>query len=136
MDLQVFHQKWKILPLKHFFQSVFFVLKRLQYLLTSFSIFHALIIAIEELSIEQLYSYDSKNEVEKKIDNENVEDILEWVDDTVEHSLQFRNSFDGLQWPEHAQNTQGFNNTKIFSCGTSTKMKIHLNLMQWEILLI
>ena len=95
-------------------------------LLTSISIFHALVIAVKKLSIEQLDSDDSKNEMKKKIDNEDVEDILEGVDDTVKHCLQFGDSLDGLQWPEHSQYSQWFNHTKIFSCCASTEMKIHL----------
>ena len=67
---------------------------------------------------------NSKNEVKKKVYYEDVKDILEWIDDTVKHSLKFWNSLDGLQWSEHSQNSQRFDYTQILSCWTSTAMKI------------
>ena len=53
--------------------------------------------AVEELSIEQLNSNHSKYELKENVDNEDVEDILEWDDDTVEDSFQLRNPVDCLE---------------------------------------
>ena len=47
------------------------------YLLTSFAILHALVIAIKELSIEELDGNYGEDEMKEKVDNEDVEDILE-----------------------------------------------------------
>ena len=47
------------------------------YLLTSFAILHALVIAIKKLSIEELDGDYSEDEMKEKVDNEDVEDILE-----------------------------------------------------------
>ena len=69
-------------------------------LLASVRIFHAFIVAEKEFSIKQLHSYHSKDEMEKDVDDEDVEDILERVNNTVEHSLQFWNTLDRLQRPE------------------------------------
>ena len=46
-------------------------------LLASITILHTFIIAKEEFSIEQLNGDDSKNKMKEKVDNEDVEDILE-----------------------------------------------------------
>ena len=47
----------------------------------------ALICAVEELSIEQLNANHSKNELKEDVDNQNIENILQRNDDTVEDSL-------------------------------------------------
>ena len=91
--------------------------------LTSVTILHTLIIAVEELSIEQLDSNDCEDEVEEKINDEDVEHVLQWVDDTVKDSLQLRNSLDGLQWSQNSQHSQRFNNSKILCSWTPTKIK-------------
>ena len=52
----------------------------------------ACIVAVEELAIEQLDPDHSKDELEKGVDNEDVEDILEGNDVAVEYSLQLGNS--------------------------------------------
>ena len=76
------------------------------FLLASFCILHAVVVTIEKLSIKQLHSYDSKDEVKEEIDNQDVEHIFQGVDHTVEYGLQFRDSFDGLQGPQNSQNSQ------------------------------
>lgn len=45
------------------------------------------IVTVEEASFEQLNGYDSKYELEKHVDDHDVEDVLQRVDDTVEHGL-------------------------------------------------
>ena len=51
--------------------------------LASVSIFHALVVAEEELAVEELDAYHSEDEVEEDVDDEDVEDVLQRVDDTV-----------------------------------------------------
>ena len=46
-------------------------------LLASFGIFHAIIITVEKLSIKQLHSYHSEDEMKEKVNYENVENILQ-----------------------------------------------------------
>ena len=58
----------------------------------------ALICAVEELSIEELDANHSKDELEKDVDNKNIENILQRNDDTVEDSLELWNSIDCLEW--------------------------------------
>ena len=43
--------------------------------------------AVEKASLEQLDSNDGEDEVEQHVDDHDVDDILEWVDNAVEHSL-------------------------------------------------
>ena len=62
-------------------------------LLASITILHTFIIAKEEFSIEQLNGDDSKNKMKEKVDDEDVEDILEWINNTVKYSLELWNSF-------------------------------------------
>ena len=56
----------------------------------------ALVGAVEELSIEQLDADHSEDELEEKVDDENVEHVLQGDDDAIEDCLQLRNSVDGL----------------------------------------
>lgn len=70
-----------------------------------------------------MYCNDSKDKMEEKIDDENVEHVFERVDHTVEHSLEFWNPLDGLQGPQHTQYPEGFYHTEIFSGRTSTGKK-------------
>ena len=39
--------------------------------------------------------------LEQDIDDKDVEDVFERIYYTVEHSLQFGNAFDCLEWPEY-----------------------------------
>ena len=72
---------------------------RRRMLLAGVGIFHAFVVAEEELSIKQLHSYHSKDEVEEDVDDEDVEDVLEGVDDTVEDGLQLGHPLDRLEGP-------------------------------------
>ena len=56
----------------------------------------AFIVAVEELPIEQLNSNNSKDELEKGVDNEDVEDILEGNNDAVKYSLKLGNSTNNI----------------------------------------
>ena len=51
--------------------------------LASVGIFHALVVAEEELAVEELHAYHSEDEVEEDVDDEDVEHVLQRVDDTV-----------------------------------------------------
>jgi len=57
----------------------------------------ACIRAVEELSIEELYTNHSKDELKEDVDDENVEHILQGDNHTVENSLQLGYSIDCLQ---------------------------------------
>ena len=83
-------------------------------LLASVRIFHAFIVAEKEFSIKQLHSYHSKDEMEKDVDDEDVEDILEAVDDTVKDGLQLGHPLDRLEWSKNTKNPQGLHHSKVF----------------------
>lgn len=68
---------------------------------------NTLISTVEELSIEQLYSNYSKYKLEQDVHNQDVEDVLERVDYTVEHSLELGHPLNCLERPQHSQHTQG-----------------------------
>ncbi len=53
--------------------------------------------------------------LEQHVDDEYVEHIFEWVDDAVEDGLQLRHSFDGLEGPQHAENSKRFDRAQILS---------------------
>ena len=76
---------------------------------------------VEELSIEELNSYHSKDEVEEQVDDQDVEDVFQWVDDAVKDGFQLGNPFDGLKRPQDAKHTKGLHRTQIFTAGASTK---------------
>lgn len=46
------------------------------------------VVAVEEATFEQLYGDDCENELEKEVDDHDVENVLERVDDAVEDSLR------------------------------------------------
>ena len=71
-------------------------------LLALFGIVFTGISAIEELSIEQLNSDHSKDELKEDVDDEDVEHVLERDDHTVENSLQLGYPVDCLQWSQHS----------------------------------
>lgn len=75
----------------------------------------AVIGAEEELPVEQLHSDDGEDELEQNVHDQNVDDILERVDDTVEHRFQFGHTLDGFQRSQHAQHSQRFDGGEVLS---------------------
>lgn len=68
----------------------------------------ASISTVEELSIEKLDSNHSKDELKQNVDNENIEDILEGDDNTVEYSLQLGNSVNCFQRSQYSKQFHRF----------------------------
>jgi len=66
------------------------------YVLAFFFCKLAFISTVEEFPIKQLNSNDSKDELEQDVHNENIDDILQWVDHTIKHCLQLGHTFDGF----------------------------------------
>ena len=85
--------------------------RRIRMLLAGVGIFHAFVVAEEELSIKQLHPYHSKDEMEEDVDDEDVEDVLEGVDDTVEDGLQLGHPLDRLEGPQDPENPQGLHHS-------------------------
>lgn len=79
----------------------------------------ALICAVEELSIEQLDTDHSKNELKEDVDNQNIENILQRNDDTVEDSFQLGNSVDCFQWSQYSQQ---FDRLEFLASRSSTEI--------------
>ena len=79
----------------------------------------ALICAVEELSIEQLDANHSENELKEDVDNQNIENILQWNDDTVEDSFQLGNSVDCFQWSQYSQQ---FDRLEFLASRSSTEI--------------
>ena len=78
------------------------------YLLTLLGVVFARISAVEELSIEKLNSDHSKDKLKENVDNENVEDILQGDDHTVEHCLELGDSVDCFQGSQNSQQFHRF----------------------------
>ena len=68
-------------------------------------------------------SYHSKDEHEEQVDDQDVEDVLQGVDDTVEDGLQLGNPFDGLKRPQDAKDAKGLHRAQIFTSGASTESR-------------
>ena len=68
----------------------------------------ACICAVKELSIEELNTNHSKDELKENVDNENVENILEGDNHTVKNSLQLWNSVDCLQRSKYPEKFNRF----------------------------
>ena len=58
-------------------------------LLAIFCIIFALVIAVEKLSIEQLNTNNCKYELEQRVDDQNIEHILQWDYHAVKNCFQF-----------------------------------------------
>lgn len=86
------------------------------YSLTIFKRELALVVAVEELAVEQLNRDDSENELEQYIHNENVNDILQAVNDAIKYSFELGHSFNSFQWSEHSQHPQRLDCREILSC--------------------
>ena len=91
--------------------------------LASVGIFHAFVVAEEELAVEELDAYHSEDEVEEDVDDEDVEDVLQGVDDTVKNGLQLRNPLDGLERSEDTKNPQRLHHSKVFGSRASPESK-------------
>ena len=97
------------------------IVSALKLLLARLCVLPALVRAVKEFSIEELYGYHSKDEMEEEIDNEDVEHILETVDDAVEDGLELGHALDGLQGPEDAQHAEGLHGGEILAAGAPSK---------------
>ena len=76
--------------------------------------------SITKLNLIDQLNYDlSGAHLKEDVDDEDVEDVLEWVDNTVEHSLQFRNSLDGLQRPKDSKNPERLDCAQILASWAS-----------------
>ena len=91
--------------------------------LASVGIFHALVVAEEELAVEELHADHSEDEVEEDVDDEDVEDVLQGVDDTVKDCFQLRNPLDGLERSEDTKNPQRLHHSKVFGSRASPESK-------------
>ena len=81
------------------------------------SIGHRCIIAEEELPVEKLYSHHGEDKKKENVDNENIKDVLERDHDTVEDSLESRDSVDHLERTKH---TEKFHGLQLGSCGCAS----------------
>ena len=77
-------------------------------LLTVLGVVLALVIAVEELPVEQLDSHHGEDELEEGVDDEDVEHILEGDDHAVEDGLQLGDPVNGLQRSQDSQQLDGF----------------------------
>lgn len=68
----------------------------------------AFVAAVEEFAVEKLYGNDGEDEMEEHVDYEDVEDVFQRVDDTVEDCLELWYSLDGFEWAQHSQHSQRF----------------------------
>ena len=67
---------------------------------------------MEKLSVEELDPDHGEDEEEEDVDYQDVEDVLEWYHNAVEHSFQSRHSVDHFQW---TQNSQQFHRLQLGS---------------------
>ena len=80
---------------------------------------HFVIIILAPLIFDFLQPSCSTNDayLEQNVYDENVEHIFEWVDDTVEHSLEFWHSLDGLERSENTQHPKGLDGAQVLTSG-------------------
>lgn len=73
------------------------------------------ICTIEEFAVEQLHGDDSEDELEEDVHDEDVEDVLEGVNNAVEHCLQFGHSLNGFEGPENPEHPQGLDGAQLLT---------------------
>ena len=103
------------------------------FLLAFFLCVFALVSAVEELSVEQLNGDNSEDKLEQYVYDQDVDDILQWIDNTIENRFKLGNTLDGLERSQHTKYSQRLDGWQIvghFACATSTK-----NQKCWEIIL-
>ena len=61
------------------------------------------VVAVEELSVEELHADHAEDEEEEHVDDEDIQHILERGDNTVEHSLERGHAVHHLERPQHAE---------------------------------
>ena len=59
---------------------------------------------------------DPKTYLKQNVDNEDIEHIFQRVDNTIKHSLEFRNTLYSLQRSQYSQDSQRLNSAQILSC--------------------
>jgi len=62
--------------------------------------------------------------LKKDVNDEDVEDVLERVDHAVKDCLQLRHALDRLEWPQDAQDAQGFDCAQVLACRTPSVMQV------------
>ena len=82
-----------------------------------------LVVAEEELPVEQLDADHGEDEQEEDVDDEDVEHVLQGVDDTVKDCFQLRNPLDGLERSEDTKNPQRLHHSKVFGSRASPESK-------------
>lgn len=65
----------------------------LQYLLAIYGIVFTFIGTVEKLAIKQLHTNYSKNKHEEQVNNQNIDDIFQWANDTIEYSFKLWHTF-------------------------------------------
>jgi hypothetical protein len=84
---------------------------------------------VQKIINKLLYYHHEKrscaSHLKQDVDNEDVEDILERVDHTVEHSLQLGHPLDGLQWPQYPEDPQRLDGAQVLSGGASPIGRYH-----------
>lgn len=88
----------------------------------------ALIRAVEELPIKQLNSNDSEDELKQDVHNEDIDDVLQWVDHTIKYCLELGHTFDSFEWTQNSQNSEGFNSWQVLSCFASAVIMTNISL--------
>ena len=93
-------------------------------LLTVLGIVLALVVAVEELPVEQLDSDHGEDELEEGVDDEDVEHVLQRDHDAVEDRLEGGHPVDHLERAEHSEQLHRF---QLRSRWRSPEILLHLS---------
>lgn len=89
--------------------------KRSKILLAVILRMFAFVSTVEEFAVKQLDSHDGEDEMEEHVNDEDVKNVLEWVDHAVEYGLQLRHPFDSLQRPQDSQDSQWLDGAQVLA---------------------
>lgn len=93
----------------------------------------AVVCAVKKFAIEELDSNNSKDEMEKHVDNKNIENVLQWIDYTVKHCFQFWDALNCLQWSQDSKYAQRFDGTQILTGWTPPNFCYNVNFVNKRI---
>ena len=93
-------------------------------LLTVLGIVLALVVAVEELPVEQLDSDHGEDELEEGVDDEDVEHVLQRDHDAVEDRLEGGHPVDHLERAEHSEQ---LHRLQLRSRRSSPEILLHLS---------
>lgn len=97
----------------------------LLYLLTCAVDRLAAVVTVKKLAVEQLNCNDSKDEMKQYVHDKYIDNVLQRIHYTVEHSLELGYALDGLQRSQNSQHAERLDGRQVCADGTAAVTKMN-----------